>query len=445
MVDLSDQTSGPGLLGSAGMALPTALGALIATGVLVSGLWTIVDLNTMAAANREGAVRALLLAESGATHAQGLLRGALVDSSLNRLLRGSDNVINTADDGTLTGYGLPAADSIPVGGRAVNGGRYFVRLIDDPADGDGDPFNDTNSRILARCTGVTDDGGTAVVEVVIGVTPLPGMVTGGSLTINGNPEITGPCGSAHANEILVVSGNPVVENGISAADTVEISGSITDPSNQPVVPLHHQPPIQVPPVNTADYCTSADFVLQSDGFILDKSTMTLHDASGNGWGGFKRGSSSPVIWEDDGNTINPGTYCAEGNVKIGGNHGVAGNPLAISIIAEGSIEVSGNPYLTPAHPDGALLVADGDVSISGNPSGGNDSYQGLIYAGAQCKLSGNPQLNGNVVCKDDPNPAGSVEYASMNEISGNAKITFDCTGTFGGKRRVLSWYQTFNN
>ena len=66
------------------MALPTALGALVATGVLVSGLWTIVDLNSTVAQNREGAVRALLLAESGAAHAQGLLRGALVESSLNR-------------------------------------------------------------------------------------------------------------------------------------------------------------------------------------------------------------------------------------------------------------------------------------------------------------------------------------------------------------------------
>lgn len=447
MVCLSDQTqlgSRRGGLGSAGMALPTALAALVATGVLVSGIWTITDLNTMAAENREGAVRALLLAESGAAHAQAVLRGALEDTSLTRLLRGWDNAINTADDGSLTGYGLPNGDQIPAAGIAMSGGSYSVQLVDDPADGDTDLFNDTNSRILARCTGWTSDGAMARIDVVIGTTPLPGFVTEGNLTINGNPEITGPCGSAHANEIVVVSGNPVVENGVTAADTVQVSGSITDPNNQPVVPLHHQPPIEISDVNISDYCSGADYILQDNGYVLDVGAAMLHDATSAGWGGFKRGSSAPVIWEDDGNTINGGTYCVEGNVKIGGNPGSPGNPLVISLIAEGSIEISGNPYLAPAHPDGALLVADGDVSISGNPTGGNDSYKGLVYAGSQCKLSGNPQLNGNVVCKDDPNPAGSVNYADMNAISGDAKITFDCTGTFAGMRRALVWYQTFN-
>ncbi len=446
MVDLSDQTQLGGSrarLGSSGLALPTALGALLATGVLVTGLWLIVDLSSKAAENRESSVRALQIAEAGVAHAHALLRGALEDTTLNRLLRGSDNASNTADDGGLYGYGLPSADVIPIAGRAMTGGSYFVELVDDPADGDTDPFNDTNFRILLRCTGWTSDSAMARIEVVIGVTPLPGIVTDGILTISGDPEITGPCGSAHANQILVVSGNPVVQNGVTAADTVQVSGSITDPNNQPVEPLHHQPPIVVPDVNTADYCDEADFILQANGFILDVSTTTLHDGT-IGWGGWKRQSSNPVIWEDDGNTIANGTYCVEGNAKISGAHGSPGSPLQISIIATGSIEISGNPYLTPDHPSGALLVAAGDVSVSGNPVGGADNYQGVIHAGAQCKLDGNPSLNGHVVCNDGANPTGSVDYADMNLISGTPKITFDCSDIFGGTRRALSWFQSFN-
>ncbi len=446
MLDLSDQTqlgSSRARLGSSGIALPTALGALIATGVLVSGIWVIVDLSSKTAVNRESSVRALQIAEAGAAHAQALLRGALEATDLDQLLIGSDDIPDTDDDGGLYGYGLPAADEIPLAGRAITGGTYFVRLVDDPADDDTDPFNDTNFRVLAQCTGWTDDSAMARVDVVLGVTPLPGMVTGGSLTIAGNPEIIGDCGAAHANQIVVVSGNPIIENGVTASDTVTGSGSITDPNNQPVVPLSHQPPIEIPDVDIAEFCSGANYVLQDNGMILDVGTNTLHDGI-TGWGGFKRSSSSPVIWVDDGNTMNEGKYCAQGNVKISGGLGSPGNPVALSLISEGSVEISGNPYLTPYDPDGSLIVAAGDVSISGNPSGGADSYAGLIYAGAQCKVSGNPQLTGNLVCNDAPNPAGSVEYAAINEISGHAKIIAECNNFLVGSARVLSWSQSFD-
>ena len=445
MVDLSAQPSAQPLirrlragLGKAGLALPAALVALVALSVLISGIWVIVDLNVKAAKNREGAVRALQLAESGAAHALGLLRVQLVDISLTRFLLGWDNTPYTADDGRLTGYGLTAAEEIPAAGVSFGDGMYFVELIDDPAETDGDPFTDGNSRIVASCRGVASDGASATLEVMIGVTPLPAMASDGNLTINGNPQVTGPCGGVHANNIVVVSGNPEVSQTVSASNTVEVSGSITDPAGNPVEPLQHQPPVEIPERHYAEFCPSdADFTLKADGTILD--------ASGNPYSGpptnWVYASSAPVIWDLSGNTVMNGTYCVEGSAKISGNPGDPGSPANLSIVASGSVEVSGNPYFQPDHPDGLQIMAEGDVSISGNPSAGTNNYAGAIYAGSQCQLNGNPRLAGQILCKDNPNPPGSVDYASEISISGNAEIIFDCSSLFTGKRRVLSWSQ----
>ena len=446
MVDLPSQ---PLVMGpdrpsdSAGIALPATLTAMLAAGVLVAGMWTMVSIERMSTDNREDATRALQFAEAGVAHAQALLRGPLRDTALTRLLVGSDGVVNTSDDGWLTGFGLASQDAIPDVGIAVPGGRYFVQILDDPADADGNDKADSNGRVLARCWALTSDQGSASVDFVIGSTPLPGIVVDGSLKINGNPNIVGTCGSAHANEIVVVSGNPTIEGTVTASDTVEVSGSINDTQGDPVEPLHHQPPVEVPDVDPWDFCGEADYILQANGFILDVATSVLHDARSDEVMGWKRGSSDPVQWDLASNTVTDGTYCVEGNAKVSGNPGVPGNPAQVSLIATGSIELSGNPYIQPAHPDGALIVAGGDVSISGNPEGGNDNYHGLVYAAAQCKLSGNPSLFGNVVCRDGANPPGSMEFASENEISGNASIQYQCGGTLGARRRVLSWYQRF--
>ena len=427
-------------LGSAGVALPAALTGLLALSVLIAGAWLIVDLSAKAAKNREGAVRAFELAESGAAHALAILRGDLVDTSLTRLLVGSDNLQSTADDGRLIGYGLPAGDQVPAAGVSFAGGTYFVELVDDPGDTDGDPLADSNSRILARCRGVASDGASATVEAVIGSTPLPALATEGNLIINGNPEILGPCGSAHGNQIVVVSGNPTVSGGVTAADTVDVSGTITDTLGNPVEPLHHQPPIEIPELHYSDYCPGdADFVLRADGMVIDDLGNVVGDANGATVNGWKYVGSG--IWDLDSDTPTPGTYCVEGNAKMGKNPGTAGSPIDLSVIAQGSIEISGNPYMQPDHADGILLLAEGDVSISGNPVASAKTYSGSIYAGSQCKVSGNPRISGSIMCKDNPNPPGSEEYAVQNEISGNAEITFDCTGLISGKRRFLSWSQ----
>ena len=411
--------------------------------VLAVGMWTIARVNNFSAVNREDAARAFNLAEAGVAHALGLLRGPLADTTMTHLLQGDDFTPDTGDDGLLVGYGLPVVDVIPPGGIAMEGGRYFVRLIDDPLDNDGDTLTDSNGRILARCTGVTDAQASSSINVIIGTASLPAIGTNGSLMLNGNPNILGACGGAHANQVVVVSGTTTVQTQVSASQTVQVSGQINQAGGGASTPLSNQPPIQIPNLDPMDYCDTSDFILRANGyFVTVGPPRDSVDANSNPVNGWTRGSSNPVEWNLGGNTTAPGSYCIEGNVVISGNPGEPpASPIPLSIFANGSVQYSGNPNITAAHPSGALIIANGDVSISGNPSGSTNNYNGLIYAQSQCQLNGNPVIGGQILCFDDPDPPGSSNFVNQNGISGNPTIRYNCGGMSVGMRRILSWYQ----
>jgi hypothetical protein len=148
------------------------------------------------------------------------------------------------------------------------------------------------------------------------------------------------------------------------------------------------------------------------------------------------------VFDFDAGTSTPGTVCAFGNVKLSSNPGTAANPLALSIIATGSIEISGNPYLKPSSPDKIMFLAGGDLKISGNPEVGALNYEGLLYATNQCQISGNPAVQGQVVCKNKATVSGTMNIVDQNQINGDPKITYNCGGFRLTKLRFLSWYQT---
>ena len=128
---------------------------------------------------------------------------------------------------------------------------------------------------------------------------------------------------------------------------------------------------------------------------------------------------------ENANKIEGGTVCAQTNVKIKHDLGTQSAPLELSILAAGSVEVSSNPFLTPAK-DGIGIMAGGDLKLSGAPSGGDPRYTGLFYAGSQCAVTGSAHLVGQLQCLDNPNPAGSKPWVAENLISGAAQIEYDC-------------------
>ena len=117
---------------------------------------------------------------------------------------------------------------------------------------------------------------------------------------------------------------------------------------------------------------------------------------------------------------------------MGNNLGAPGAPQVLTLLTTGSIEVSGNSYLMPAHPDSILMIADGDLKLNGNPTGGYDTFEGLIYGGAQCEVGGNPVFHGQLLCKNNADPTGIRDIVQENKLNGNMKLTYMCGGIFAG-------------
>jgi hypothetical protein len=170
----------------------------------------------------------------------------------------------------------------------------------------------------------------------------------------------------------------------------------------------------------------------------------------NGW---RRSTvTAPHTWVAD-NPLTPltgplttGTYCVEGNAIIAGVQGTSTNPLRVSIIATHSVSIAGTPFLAAASSDSILVAALGDVQTAGNSSAGAGfySYDGMIYANAQCNLSGNVTFHASIVCRNQAAPAGATDYIAQTTIAGSATITHTCNGWLNGTPYIKAWYQPTN-
>jgi hypothetical protein len=413
--------------------------ALVAIAVLLSGIFVFADLNAKSVRNRERATRAVHVAEAGINHGVALLRGSLKSQSFTRILRGSDNAITSAaeqaDDSLFINWGLALGDQIPLAGQNYQGHTYFVFISDDPADTDLNPKADMNGRVKLRCRAVTTDGATAEVEAIVGAVPMPGIAADGNLSFAGaGVEVAGACGGAHANgNLSSTGGGPLV------ATTASATGTVTGAFG-PAAKLPGMDEVVIPDLNPMNYCGGANFTLTAVG-----GAPWIQIGAGIPTPGLPPGwtyTAGTNTWSFNGTPLLPqaGTYCVQGNVVAAGSTGSAVAPKPMSILASGSIRVEGQPYLTSTHPDGIQLMAGGDIYLSGNVSAGTISYQGMIYAGAQCSAQGNATGNGQMLCANGAQPAGATDWAAANAVTGSFKVNFDCSGNIFNKRRVLFWY-----
>ena len=439
-----------------GVALPAALFGLVTVTILASAIFAATTVQSSSTRNRESSARALQLAEDGLAHAVTVVRDSLKGQPYTRLLRGSDNVASTAttaDDGRITGFGMSSAITIPVAGRTFGSGSYTAVITDDN-DGDGNLKADVNFRVKLTCTATTTDGGTASLDVVIGTDVIPAIASNGDIALSGTPQIKGYCGSVHANDDLTItgSGGAVVAAGITAHGTV--SGTVKDTLGITKSPIGGRDTISIPAMSYPQFCgaagtnattnlTNVELWLTSTGAIYRRGsaipTLTAVTSATKylGWWW----TASTKTWNfATGGTLAPGLVCAEGNVDISGNVGTATMPMQMSIVATGSVKVSGTPYLVPATGDSISIVSGGDVWVSGNPATGATSFEGLIYANAQCYVSGQPSIRGQVLCKDEPTGTGNTEYIATTTITGSATITYGCGGIHS-RRRIYSWLQ----
>jgi hypothetical protein len=387
----------------AGLALPVAIFGMVVVSLITAGVFTMSDLDNRATSNRVETAAALRLAQIAETHALSLLRTRMKDTTFNRLLRGFDNTANTADDGLLTGYpGLGDSLNIPATGRVTAGGTYFVQIVDDPKDGNGLPFVDSNMRLRLRCRGVTPTGASADINVIVSNFTLPGLAVDGNLEVSSQLKLMGSCGGIHANGNLTGGGAPSVTTIATASGTTTLNVS-PRASNQPLM--------AIPDLNPADFCGNPNYV-----YITN------------------------ALWKPTSANIASGkVYCVNGNVETVGDIGSAASPRIASIIATGSIKISGKVFLKAAHPDGIVLMAGGDFDNQGDAG-----YEGLIYAGAQCYISSKPIIFGQVICKNK-SPHPGENWVPFNLISGDAQITFGCNSMLSNSWRVVSWYPTIGS
>ena len=435
-----------------GAALPAALFGLVTVTVLASAIFAATTMQSSSTRNRESSARALQLAEDGLAHAVTVVRDTLKGYPFTRLLRGSDNVAGNTDDGRVLGYGMSSGISIPVAGRTFGDGSYTA-LITDDNDGDGNLLSDANYRVKLRCDATTTDGGRASLEVILGTQVLPAIASNGDINITAPITVEGYCGSIHANDDLSITAStpPTVSGTISAHDLV--SGTARDTLGAVKTLLGGRDTVSIPAMTYPQFCgtpgtnattnmTDVEFWLSSTGMVYRKGSAGVAATSSGtkqyGWWysagtktwSFTAGGSTPV----------PGKLCIEGNVDVSGNVGSSTTPFAMSIVATGSVAFSGNPYLVPATSDSIMIVSGGDVSISGNPTGTSVSYEGLIYANAQCMVSGTPNMRGQLLCKDNATGTGNTEYGATTTLSGSATLTYSCGGAFS-RRRIYSWLQ----
>ena len=150
----------------------------------------------------------------------------------------------------------------------------------------------------------------------------------------------------------------------------------------------------------------------------------IADANSDPWNGWQYSSGKWDLSENQ--TIN-GMLYIEGDAVVSGNPGETGPTWQTTLLATGSIEVSGNPVianykdsLDPVGVQNLLLVAGKDLKINGNA---NQTYEGIIAVREQFYISGNPTIVGAIIVNGSGSQSGLI---SENKLSGNFNLTYGC-------------------
>ena len=395
----------------AGYALPMSVFTLVLLGMMgVAGLQTSRD-DLLSAVAVNSSSRAFYAAEAGI-----------------------HNAVSTWNQFSLdTLVGGPGDTFVDSWTTIENGCSYQIvyRRIDG---------NDGNDRLYSvESTGRSPelDGASRSVAIIMKgmVIVAPGIAYDNWLGITGNPTIKGACSSVHTNhDSLFVSGNPSLGANLSTSGLRYGTGIPTDTLGSPITPLQSQPSLNIPQLEAMDYCGPAEYILDGNGQGLKVSTGETFDFTGGvpHWG-WKYLPGPPTGYETASTIVDDGVYCVEGNISVGNNIGTPTIPAKVTFLATGSVQINGNPYMVTAHPDSILIMADGDLKLNGNPVAGATSMEGLLYGNAQCAVSGNPIIFGQLVCAGNPNPPGSQEWAVISEITGDMQLTYTCGGLLGSK------------
>lgn len=450
--------------------------------VTVLGLTlTSAAMSTLAMATAESeTTETLAIADAGIEHGKQLV--LFQDwQSLNVFLQRGDGAGCSFDElaevptGPLPALYPPTGSNnfVPLAGRPFGVGRYFVQLCDNhtqesvaPAPNtDGNANNDADKRVYLRSVGYGPRGARAAVEVILGAAAMPAVVVQGNLEVKGNPTITGPAGSIHANGTLALSGSPCTHvyyastGGNTESGNVQGGATCTaaGADSRPFSPRINIPALS--PYNVARQAQAAGFTVYT---MQNNGTAYTGLPAGPAGSGIASTLVGPIpvpsgftfknrgkTWETKGPT-RAGTYYVIGNADVTANTGgVGGGEVMLSILVEGSFSANGNPEVRPHATvpfiGPILAVAGHDLDLGATF---DSSYNGLFYARHQLDIKGKPTLNGQVIALNEAdtayetrNPVTSVSGVMV--IAGNPTINYSGNGLQSVK--ALTWRECRGN
>ena len=420
-------------------------GAVLVVGLLLTTVLTLVAVNASKstviqqrmATNYRFSIEAMNNAETG-------LRSALNQINAQTLiLNGFDDELDPNGDGLFDDrFRLTLADQ-------GNNVFFNVVMVDDD-DGDGDPSVDSNGIVLLMSQGTSSVGSTRTTEIRIadtpGISPVAlnhAILTHESLNISGNPTQFGTYQDIHSNADINISGNPTTAGTVSAAGTVTVTGGAADIG----ATASGASQIEIPQIDPGMFAEYADYIFESDGKIYDADGIFVADAFGVKWQGWKFDGTK---WNTEGNNVRGGMLYfrgVHGNVVVASAPGNAADPWLVSILADGWIEVAGNPtignFMDPLDPPAVqaiLFMSGADIKLNGNAS---QTFTGIIAAKEQIALSGTANIEGVVIAAGESNDSDLVVD---NYVSGDIQLTYDGglsllsnPGAGDGISVVLSW------
>lgn len=179
----------------------------------------------------------------------------------------------------------------------------------------------------------------------------------------------------------------------------------------------------------------------------------------NGWDFSVTGGAAK--WTLSSNDAFNGRFYIEGDAVVSGNPGQLKPvflPWEATLLAEGNIEVSGNPVMksysgtkvpgetVPDDVGNLLLIAGLDLKINGNTSTEDAAapteqyFQGIMAAHEQVFISGNARLGGYIVAQNAQNTSN---VATENSVSGNMQLVSGSRlaypGNGPGKLTRVAW------
>jgi hypothetical protein len=327
----------------------------------------------------------------------------------------------------------------------VNGDTlYNILLADDVDDkdeyGKDDPLVDANDQVVVYVTVASPaEVQPGEIRKILGVyrayvyykppgfVPEHAIIINGNLLMGGSPSVQGLMGSVHANGDLKINGGSsmVISTAGSATGSISFSGT-------PPEPEHgwnsNASPVPIPRIDPNEHIDKATWLLKSDGSVYDNTTIPPTLVASGTWSGFTFDTKKGA-WSKNNGTVPPaGAIFIDGSVTITGG-GTASDPWQTTLLVNGTIDMSGNAYITP-YLKGVTMMAYGDIELSGNSKAAPE-LNGLVATHEQIDIQGTPSFRGTVLAEDaadvfpDVTTTSKAGAVDAMDIMGNFSLTYD--------------------